>query len=115
MKLIMKMNFSLEITGLSEMERDAKDKAKIVLWRCMNKMEELAKHFVPVDTGRLKNSIRLEPMHSGESEYVLADGVTYGIHQEYGTVKMRAQPFFRPAMHEVQYYWIPVFTKQVFA
>jgi len=110
----MNLTFHLEITGLSEMERQALDRSKTVLWQCMNKMNELALHFVPVDTGRLKNSIRLEPMHSGEKEYVLADGVTYGIHQEYGCVNMRAQPFFRPAMLETQIYWLPVFTKQVF-
>jgi len=75
----MNLTFHLEITGLSEMERQALDRSKTVLWRCMNKMNELAKHFVPVDTGRLKNSIRLEPMHSGEKEYVLADGVTYNV------------------------------------
>ena len=79
----------------------------------MNKMEELAKRFAPVDTGRLKNSIHLTPMHSGATEYVLAAGTDYAVFVEFGTVHQRPQPYFRTAMHEVKNYWVPIFTKSV--
>jgi HK97 gp10 family phage protein len=110
----MKINFSLSLTGLETGKRDTEEKAKFVLWKCMNKMEEIAKTIVPVDTGRLKNSIHLIPMHSGARNYLLADGVDYGFHLEYGTYKMSPQPFFRPALHQVNYYWLDIFRKEVF-
>jgi len=59
-------------------------------------MEADAKRFCPVDTGRLRSSIQLQPIN--EFHYRLQDGVDYGIHVEYGTFKMTAHPFFRPAL-----------------
>ena len=95
------MNFTLDLTGLDQSKREDEEKAKLVLWKCMNKMEEIAKIKVPVDTGRLKNSIFLSPMQRGSRNYLLADGVDYGIHLEYGTYKMLPQPFFRVALFQV--------------
>jgi len=83
--------------------------AKTVLWKTMNKVDELAKVYVPVDTGRLKNSIHLTPLQRGQTTYTVSDGVTYGIHQEYGTMKMGAQPFLRPAGDVVQVHWVPIY------
>ena len=59
--------------------------AKEVLFRCMVKMHQLAVNNAPVDTGRLKGSLNIYPSISGFSEYLLSDGVDYGIHVEYGT------------------------------
>ena len=143
----MKMAFDVQTPNLENAKESTKEKAKEVLWRCMVKMEELAKMRAPVDTGLLKARIHLEPMQSGASEYILSDGVDYGIHVEYGTkphyvpiapllgwagrvlkdkgaayaVRAKisqfgipAQPFFIPALHEVQFTWLPIFKKQVF-
>lgn len=143
----MRMNFDMNLTGLNNEQRKCNEKAELVLWKCMNKMEELAKHFVPVDTGRLKNSISLEPAFRGAREYTLSDGVDYGISIEYGTKPhyvpiaplkswsrrvlgdesaayavrakiaergVESSPYFRPSLHEVQFYWLRVFTKEVF-
>lgn len=49
----------------------------------------------PVDTGALKNSIHTEP--KGALTQWVADGVEYGIFQEYGTSRMAAHPFMTPA------------------
>jgi len=38
----------------------------------------------------------------GRFERIVADGVNYGIHQEFGTSKMNAQPFMRPAVEAVR-------------
>lgn len=65
----------------------------------------LAQLYVPVDTGRLRDSIRLE----GEAgNYVLiadarnpVSGEPYGGYVEYGTSRMPAQPYMRPALNEI--------------
>lgn len=47
---------------------------------------------VPVDTGFLKNSIqasKITPLR-----WRVTVGADYGVYQEYGTVNMRAHPFF---------------------
>lgn len=84
-------------------------KAKNVLFRSMAKINELAKHFAPVDTGRLRASIHLFPLAKGETTYTVSDGVEYGIHQEYGTFNMQGTPFIRPAADEVRVIWGPIY------
>lgn len=53
-----------------------------------------AGHPPGVDTGALKNSIVAE--QDGD-DAIVSDGVEYGVHLEYGTVKMAARPWARPA------------------
>lgn len=58
-----------------------------------------ARRLVPVDTGALKASIK-ERLDSGGSTYAEASilvGEYYGVFVEFGTSKMAAQPFLRPA------------------
>jgi HK97 gp10 family phage protein len=62
-------------------------------------VEGEAKVRAPVDTGALRNSIHTEKKKAGL--YWVADGVEYGIYQELGTYKMRAQPFMVPATEAV--------------
>jgi HK97 gp10 family phage protein len=52
----------------------------------------------PVDTGALARSINVEP--HGDTVYVSVGGgdVDYALFVEYGTSRMRAQPFVRPAL-----------------
>lgn len=47
-----------------------------------------------VDTGTLRNSINVRKIRA--LRYEIRDGVEYGIHLEYGTVRMGARPFMRP-------------------
>ena len=61
------------------------NKLKRVLWKSINKMHDLAVNYAPADTGRLKQSIAFYPYWQGETEYILTDGVDYGIHVEFGT------------------------------
>ena len=51
----------------------------------MHKMEELAKMRVPVNSGLLKRSIKLNPISYGAKEYTLVCGEAYGINVEFGT------------------------------
>lgn len=52
---------------------------------------------VPVDTGRLRNSIEYQPNPS-EREVIIGSNVEYAPYQELGTSKMKAQPFLKPGM-----------------
>ncbi len=61
------------------------EKIKMVLFKSMIKMEELAIQKVPVDTSRLKNSIKIFPMIVGLSSYSLFTPVEYASDVEYGT------------------------------
>ena len=54
---------------------------------------------VTVDDRELQRLIRET---GDEVLYIVADGVNYGIHQEFGTVKMAAHPFMVPAIEQVR-------------
>ena len=58
----------------------------------------------PVDTGALKNSLNTSEVN--DLNYRVSDGVEYGIYQELGTSKMRAQPFMVPAVEAVRKPWL---------
>lgn len=62
-----------------------------------------AKRNCPVDTGRLRSSIaeELGSDSQGLVEVVGTD-VDYAPHVEFGTSRMRAQPFLRPALDAVR-------------
>lgn len=125
-----KFNISTELNSNEVIE-----KAKLVLFHSMVKMHELATMNAPVDKGFLRASIKLFPSHPGATFYELADGVTYGIDVEFGTVPhviraktgkalkfkigskdifaksvrhpgTTAQPFFRPALDQVKNVWV---------
>jgi len=89
---------NLEVTAKTEMKptADILKRAGNALEEVMRVMEAEAVRKCPVDTGRLRASIHLKKVSI--FEWIMAEGTTYGIHQEYGTIKMRPQPFFRPAL-----------------
>ena len=55
-----------------------------------------AKRISPVDTGRLRGSIQVEKVTS--LTYIVETIVKYAKYIEYGTVRMRAQPFLYPSL-----------------
>lgn len=48
--------------------------------------------------GALRNSILSESHMEGDMTFVVSDGVSYGVWQEFGTSRMAAQPFLTPAV-----------------
>jgi len=54
---------------------------------------------ITVDDRELQRLIRET---GDEVLYIVADGVNYGIHQEFGTVKMSAHPFMVPTLEKVR-------------
>ena len=62
-------------------------------------VEAEAKRICPVDTGRLRASIH--SMRIKKGAYYVGTNVEYAPFVEYGTKKMRAQPYLRPAVRKV--------------
>ena len=118
------------------------DQLKKVLFNSMLKMQEIATINCPVDKGRLKNSINLNPSIPGYANYILSDAVEYGAAVEFGTAPhiirpnamkalkfksggknvfakkinhpgTRAQPFFRPALDQVKGIWVARYFEKV--
>lgn len=52
----------------------------------------------PVDTGRLAGSI--DYRRAGDNKVVIGTPVEYAPYVEFGTSKMRAQPYLRPALDD---------------
>ena len=89
------MKFSVNVETTLDEQKVIKGLVK-TLADAMFFMEKEAVRMCPVDTGRLRNSIHTEKVD--DFHWFMADGVDYGIYQEFGTIRMRAQPFFRPAL-----------------
>lgn len=70
---------------------------------CGGVAEGHAKRACPVDTGNLRNSITHQ--QQDERTELIGSNVTYAPFVELGTVKMRAQPYLRPAVenHRAEY------------
>ena len=62
-----------------------------------DKVQKRALQKVPVDTGKLKKSISIKKIEGGKS---IGPDTDYDIYVEYGTSRMAAQPYLRPAMQE---------------
>jgi HK97 gp10 family phage protein len=77
------------------------------------KMASQAKELAPVDKGVLRNSIgyKIEDLNTAEPQLetsvkektgIVGTGVEYASYQEFGTKKMKAQPFLRPAVDVIR-------------
>ena len=90
---------TLDTRRLDEIARSLDMNTDQVLRSLAFQVEAEAKKRAPVDTGALKSSIMTN--RKGKGWYWVQDGVEYGIYQELGTHKMRAQPFMVPAVEAV--------------
>lgn len=61
-----------------------------------------ARRYVPVLSGNLLSTIHAEHLRGEGRVYCgnVAGGVDYHIYQEFGTSKMAAQPYMRPALYK---------------
>jgi len=91
-----------------QLAREYPERASDVVRKAAFDIEGRAKDAAPVDTGNLRNSIRTEVAADGLSA-VVGTHVEYAIYQEYGTYKMAAHPYMRPAADAVR----PSFIKAV--
>lgn len=73
------------------------------LARMSIKVENRAKQLAPVDTGRLRASVTHDLGRDAEGLVArVGTDVEYAPHQEFGTVRMPAHPFLRPALDAVR-------------
>lgn len=80
---------------------EAEEKAgKRLVKKAASGVQRRAMRTVPVDTGNLKRSILVDVADDGKSATVTATA-DYAAYVEYGTRKMSARPFMRPAAEEV--------------
>ena len=72
--------------------------------RSAEECAQIARSLVPVDTGALKSSIRVERDEELGWSVVVGDGddTTYGHFVEYGTVHQAAQPYMTPASEQTR-------------
>jgi len=87
------------IATLEKIPPEMDDKVSIILEANAREIESGAKQRAPVDTGKLQQSIK--SIKIGKLEFKIYANSTglapYAIYLEYGTRKMRKQPFLFPA------------------
>ena len=96
MQLVASINIIVDTAGLDNIMASLPGKTTELLQRGALGVESTAIQLAPVDTGALRNSIGTE--QQSPFMFWVMDGVNYGVYQELGTYKMRAQPFMTPAV-----------------
>lgn len=72
----------------------------IIVEHYIKKMYETARKLVPVRTGNLKSAISMAKTGTGYVFYVDDGKASYGAYVEGGTRKMKARPYFVPAVDQ---------------
>lgn len=88
----------LDTTVLDKITAELEPKAAVIVEKYGTAIMGDAVSRAPVDTGALMNSITTASKMTGKLTYTMSDGVEYGVYQEFGTSKMGAHPFMRPAI-----------------
>ena len=73
--------------------------------KAANDTTTLAKRLCPVDTGRLRSSIRPR-LDAAKLDAEVYTDVYYAEYVEFGTVHMQAEPFLRPAWETIRPFYI---------
>jgi len=76
------------------------DKLSKIVELAALEVEKEAKRICPVDTGRLRNSI--STAKGDKTTMFVGTNVEYAPYVEFGTHKMSAQPYMRPAAEKVK-------------
>lgn len=94
------------IADLHKVQGKMNKRAQDVIVNNTMKVEGEAKRRCPVDTGRLRSSIHHEFERLAFSGLIVRGRVLtkvhYAPHVEYGTYKMAAQPYMRPAFQKIK-------------
>lgn len=97
---------SVEVKGLdavlrfiNELPQVVKEAGDSICLKAAIKAEVEARRIVPFRTGALMRSITTERI--GDGEYKVGSSLVYAPFVEFGTSKMRAQPYLRPAVETV--------------
>jgi len=95
-----KVVVEIKFDKLPELEGLLLQRATDAVMKAAYDIEGQAKDVVPFDTGNLQSSIQTK-QEGPVSATVGPRAVDYAIHVEYGTYKMRARPYMRPAAERV--------------
>ena len=83
-----------------DMSQEARETMRMALDKTLEAVglyvESQAKTLSPVDTSRLRNSMN-HAVDLSKKKVTIGTNVEYAIYQEFGTRKMAAQPYLRPA------------------
>lgn len=95
-----KKGIEVKVTDNSDQVKAAKNAA---LAAALEAIAEAAEGYAvvlcPVDTSRLKNSIS-HGINEAEEQAIIGTNVEYAPYVEFGTVKMKAQPYLKPAIED---------------
>jgi HK97 gp10 family phage protein len=86
-----------------EAEWNSSPEAAVMMLSVGERVKAAAAAMAPVQTGALKSSIYYELDETGGGDLMVQIGtnIRYGGFVEFGTHKMAAQPYLRPALDEV--------------
>jgi HK97 gp10 family phage protein len=79
--------FNVYLNGIANA---TKDQIQSAVNQAAAKCDAAAKEACPVDTGNLRSSIHIE---TGDCEATVGTNVEYASYVEFGTYKMKAQPY----------------------
>lgn len=100
----MDLRVEADVEGVVGMFRRAEGRVKPLLEELRRRLgsivAEKARGRAPVRTGRLRESIFAR--QTGKGTLSVVAGAPYASFVEYGTRRMKARPFLRPAMAEVE-------------
>lgn len=85
----------------SKLKAEVNQKVRANMEKAVLMVENDAKRFVAVDTGRLRSSITHE-IERSKDEIIgrVGTNVNYGIDQEYGNSRQSGTPYLRPALRK---------------
>lgn len=106
---------SVTVTTYGDIGKAVEDGNSKAIAKIVTKVVNAAKAGAPFDTGQLRNSIMGQvngasyghqggpSLHEqvGEGEGLVGTALAHGVYNEFGTRKMAAQPYLRPAVSEV--------------
>lgn len=85
---------------LKRLEKEVPQQLNKTLIKNGLRIEREAKKIVPVDTGRLKNSIKTQQIEENEVE--VGTNVEYAVDVEFGSPNRRPKPYLFPALDIVK-------------
>ena len=93
-------SFDFKITSNRELIENATSEAIARALEAIGlQCEGYAKMLCPVDTGNLRNSIT-HTVSADEQAVYIGTNVEYAAYVEFGTSRMRAQPYLQPAVYD---------------
>jgi len=109
---MLKVKLTTSLLSPRDVERGVRKAVEEEIYRTARDVETLAKELVPVVKGNLQASIHLEQSVVDSMWRVMAGGetigpegefdVTYAEYVEWGTSRMEARPYLRPAVNEMK-------------